>query len=1172
MAAPTTSTTSTGAEPRALGAALDASTPFVTRGGVSALGAADAHLRRWGLAAPGAAASTDAPRGRAGGGAMSALSFADARLASWMAASEGAGGLRSLRAMMGYARDGFATRNIPMVSWLMPRPAYLDDLAWLAEARAMRTARPVAAAAGVAAMPLHLVAPDLASDLAGNRAAGSEASEAIQAWAPSVSATQLDAAGVLALGTTMLASRALAAGPATAPGMPAHHRASGMALTSRVVAGVARTIATSAAGPARAAALADVASNLRAFVQATDGMIGARATLQPAQNVSDVSDGTDASVTSLPTAAVLMLRAAERGQAPALVAGPPMLQPAGLGGALVASRDAVRVEQLRSRTAVIPASTIASPSATTGTLAAMATTPAALRHVAWADRWLGRVGGASDGTLDAFTRAVALPAARGPGAAMTLLQAVPTPAAAASNDPAFRGAVAAPSGAIADDDVTPDAVLMAIAAARGRGPQRARLEPAPAVAAARTTPVAPSAIDARLAQPMSLASDAGLAVALAASPMAVALRGITGNGSGSALTMPGAASGSRVADVRMLMPSQVAAAYLATAASMDRTPLAGAPVDRPALGWQPLFLDTTRTFDAAEPSGAPSVAGGAHRASVSRGRPGDLAVAATVLAHATEQTAGDLAFDFVRPETVIVARGYGLSVQDAAVAERLALVGPARLGATAAALEHTLVRQLLAASATRGDEVEPGVAATAGTRRAGAGGDDVASALVPPAAGAGALDMPVVGGGAAASVAGELERDTAPEDDRDVGGAADGAWLRQRTRGAALPRGAFLWPAAAVAALGLERNAAAASAPQLLVALELLAARAVADLGVQVMPRLAATGTADVAAPASRIVGAAGFDHVALGAGAELPDASMTGLAERLAPANDAVGAVGLARRGALPSPLYVALAEHARDGATGPLAPTAARAMALAARDGVATSARARAQLAWSVLPVVHVGLDGASPTSTTRAGDAERAGMHPDDALVQLDRPGLDAGDDEGGASTAGRPTLRGIPARAGAALRSYVGPERFPEQLDMVAGRGAAAASPRTDTLRAPSAAPELVRTGPLGPRYGGGEVEIPGWFEAAARKMLEQRSPGSDFSVADLTLVAAAPSTQIAASSKQTSVSASSTGSGQSASSVTRGVAASPDIERLARDVYDQFMQLIDVARWRNYGDR
>ena len=102
---------------------------------------------------------------------------------------------------------------------------------------------------------------------------------------------------------------------------------------------------------------------------------------------------------------------------------------------------------------------------------------------------------------------------------------------------------------------------------------------------------------------------------------------------------------------------------------------------------------------------------------------------------------------------------------------------------------------------------------------------------------------------------------------------------------------------------------------------------------------------------------------------------------------------------------------------------------------------------------------------------------------------------------------------------------------------------------------------------GGRFGGGEVELPAWFEQAARKMLsEQSSVAGDISIAELTLVAAAPPTQIAASTR---VAGGSAASSSSAPRATMSDQPAPvDIDKLANDVYREVMLLMDIARARN----
>lgn len=118
-----------------------------------------------------------------------------------------------------------------------------------------------------------------------------------------------------------------------------------------------------------------------------------------------------------------------------------------------------------------------------------------------------------------------------------------------------------------------------------------------------------------------------------------------------------------------------------------------------------------------------------------------------------------------------------------------------------------------------------------------------------------------------------------------------------------------------------------------------------------------------------------------------------------------------------------------------------------------------------------------------------------------------------------------------------------------------------------MRAPSAAQELVRTGRPAGRHGGGEVEIPSWFETAARKMLEDRSGNADgISMAELTLVNAAPSTHVAASARTASV-ASSAGV-QPAKGNKEEEEMPIDIDKTANEVYRQILTMMDSARLRN----
>jgi hypothetical protein len=119
-----------------------------------------------------------------------------------------------------------------------------------------------------------------------------------------------------------------------------------------------------------------------------------------------------------------------------------------------------------------------------------------------------------------------------------------------------------------------------------------------------------------------------------------------------------------------------------------------------------------------------------------------------------------------------------------------------------------------------------------------------------------------------------------------------------------------------------------------------------------------------------------------------------------------------------------------------------------------------------------------------------------------------------------------------------------------------------------LRAPSAAPEYVQTGRSGGRYGGGEPEIPPWFEAAARKMLAERGDGDGISLAELTLVTAAPASHVAASTRSAPSASPAAPSSAAASQQSSNPAPQIDIEKLATEVYRNILVLMDVARARN----
>jgi hypothetical protein len=155
---------------------------------------------------------------------------------------------------------------------------------------------------------------------------------------------------------------------------------------------------------------------------------------------------------------------------------------------------------------------------------------------------------------------------------------------------------------------------------------------------------------------------------------------------------------------------------------------------------------------------------------------------------------------------------------------------------------------------------------------------------------------------------------------------------------------------------------------------------------------------------------------------------------------------------------------------------------------------------------------------------------------APSSLDRPGSEM-----------RPGLSSLSSRAGEALSSFV----TAPQSASSSGSSSSSSENRSNAWRSG--------------RYGGGEVEIPGWFEQAARKMFEDRGEVEGISLAELTLVASTPPSQIAASDRSSSAAAPAKqaapdGKGEKGQKV--------DIESVAADVYRAVMQMMESARMRN----
>ncbi len=871
--------------------------------------------------------------------------------------------------------------------------------------------------------------------------------------------------------------------------------------------------------------------------------------------------------------------------------------------ALEAARPAVRVPQL---------SYVAPRAATTTALGATAAAePAALQHVAWADRWLGRFAGAKSQSLDAFAaasagtpelrfaalasaapNAVFVAPAFARAAAATELPAMFSPGAAAAGALAARElpsaampivapAEAPPVVRIDDDAETPDELLAAISQAA----TRVRSAPAtPAPMPSQAAPTAAAAADAMRAFERDTLADlvahavpgapgAGLAAQLASSPFAPALRHV----------MPLAASPSF--DVRSLFGGGLSMTYLAgllapatreiaitdalptwpswdapAAESLAReVPELAMPVVAPVepaiagegeqlaeqlttvrsalLSWTAESVDmggrsetrvSAPSVSMSEPArmpaayaamesmamptlgetaalrelGAIDLAGTTAHAS-SYAAPGALADRAQSWSVAQERSSADLSFDFVPPELVLAARVYGLGPAEAAQAARLALAGPGQLSAMAGAVDRTFVQAFAIEQERR-----TGKAVTAyPTASSTATSNTTTASTATPSAD---------------------EAPAARTASSSLAGTAFGVARRA-------PRGAFLWPSAAVAALGLHASAPDGDHGMSVAALELLAAQAVAELGT----------FAALAPSEARAVTMTG-ESATTSATPDLPAD-----ADEQTVLSTATSLVGSARRAKFEA-MYVALGQSISTRAWSPAA-RAARALALAGRGDETISARERAEIAWDVLPVVSVG---------ELAPDGERASMSTGQVAQRAASQRQLA---ELSKFVEVRPGLSTLSSRAGEALGSFVAASATTPSSSEAASSSSAATSTSREmgaVHRAPTAAPELVQTGP---RFGGGDVELPAWFEQAAKKMFEDRTGlAENIQLSELTLVQTAPA-NIAASTRGAPSAMPAAPAPQTSPAQAGGHV---DVETLANDVYRQILMIMDVTRSRN----
>jgi trimeric autotransporter adhesin len=856
--------------------------------------------------------------------------------------------------------------------------------------------------------------------------------------------------------------------------------------------------------------------------------------------------------------------------------GPRVVMPAGLGGLVsmvehtTASDRAGRMPAMAATTRPAPAmrmpalALLSAPRATTVPMSALgaatSTTPAALGHVAWSDRWLARFAGANPQSLDVLAasfesrlhiasvapHAVFIAPAfddRSADDDASLALRAGTLSGTRTQDvlPTLRGGPvpAQPVVRFDDDAETPDDMFAAIAmsASRARSGATTPAPPKPSLPVVDPDRYRPHDTLADLvAHAAPSAPGAGLSAQLASSPFAPALRHVLPLGIAPTF------------DVRGLFGAGLSATYLAGLLSAATNEISIEPSLRGALDFEPTYVapelpraddelgeqaqqgygalttlrsallswdvETHADVRATAPTTASAPlartmidslalpmlgdSAGAYNAfgdathATTYAAPGMIAERAQAWSVAQERSSADLAFDFVTPELVLAARVYGLGPAEAAQAVRLAVAGPGQLSAMAGAVDRTFVQAMAIEAERRGDRTR------------------VVSAY-PIAAEAGGA--PYTAGATSETAA--TTAFASPASTFGVG---------RRT-----PRGAFLWPAATTAALGL--NAAAPDGDQSMsvAALELLAAQAVAELGTYSALGDAERGVIGDTASSSR--GAVG------GTAGELRDEDVFESANALVPQ---------ARRAKFQA-LYVALSQSPAGRSSSPAA-RAVRALALAGRGEDSVSARERATVAWDVLPVVY-GVDAENESLST--GEAAARTARRREELRGFDTTFVD-----------GRPGLSNLSSRAGEALGSYVAPSAATSSPSASASRGDAGA-----VLRAPTAAPELVQTGRPAGRAGGGEVEIPAWFEQAARKMFDSKTGVSeDISLAELTLVTAAPSPQIAASSRAPTGNASVVASPSAAAGGDKKQQL--DIEKLANDVYREVLVLMDVARVRN----
>lgn len=559
-------------------------------------------------------------------------------------------------------------------------------------------------------------------------------------------------------------------------------------------------------------------------------------------------------------------------------------------------------------------------------------------------------------------------------------------------------------------------------------------------------------------------------------------------------------------------------------------------------------------------------------------RLGAIGRSASAWSVSQQNASTDLMLDFLPPELVVAAQAYGLSPQAALVAARLSAAGPAAIAGLASQVDLAFLQA---------------PARTATMHRLTAHSAD---------SNFGAFDNVVEFGGASpASVPSSSAAESVTAQNRweSLDGLAMANHTLSEIAPVRQPRGAFLWPQAATAALGIKGENLASSDGQsqfTVAALEVLAAKAVADLGayaplagndVKASNQSAAQdGQAIPFVDASR--------RPELLRGVLRANAGTTAGAANLDPwtaSLDGSTAAGAATNGPTETTVFERVAAQLPMmqqqqfralflRSVGSPSVRAAQALALVHRSGVLAdnaSLAERASLAWDAMPMLALQkqLSDAGPNTGFELRGLEALAASMGDATNSFVGASAIAGNANAPrlASAlqalqtmlmpAGLPTQPQAPlsnARSvGDSLASLVSPSRSD-----VSSNNNASSSTAGALKRPPTASPEMVRAG----ARRSNEAEIPEWFEKAARKMFgEPTGTAADgISLADLTLINSAPPQQIAASTRGETVALS------AAPSVASGSNAEPgekfDVERIARDVYRAVLQIMEAARARN----